>query len=176
MTDANGNEITEKTVAGIDERIRHSADVRPVNFQQWQLEVCPETGRLHFHVYVEYQQSVRLRTVRREWSEIGMGQQSLRLGTREQARHYITPEFYDSKRKQSKIEYTHVAGPWAVGEWREDDDSVTGVSREAAAYQIIAEGGHPKDVARADPQMYGRNFRGLYALYNELRGQSPRCP
>lgn len=176
MTDANGDEITEKTTERIDEAIRHHADVRPVNFMQWQLEVCPESGRLHFHVYVEYETSVRLRTIRNEWSEeIGWGQQALRGGTREQARHYVTAEYYDKEKKACKWDYTHVAGPWSVGTWREDDDSVAGVSREAAAYQLIAEGGHPRDVAKADPQMYGRCFRGLYALYNELRGQSPRC-
>lgn len=173
MTDADGEEITEKTTEKIDQLIRHHSDVRPVNFMQWQLEVCPETGRLHFHVYVEYTTSVRLRTVRSEWSEIGWGQQALRAGSREQARHYVTPEFYDKDKKDVKWNFTHVAGPWTVGEWRQDDDSVAGVSREAAAYQIIAEGGHPRMVAKADPQMYGRCFRGLYALYNELRGQSP---
>lgn len=174
MTDANGDEITEKTTERIDEAIRHHADVRPVNFMQWQMEVTPDTGRLHFHVYVEYETSVRLRTIRKEWSEIGWGQQDLRKGTREQARHYVTPEFYDSE-KGLKWDYTHVAGPWSIGQWREDDDAVAGVSREGQAYAIIAEGGHPRDVAKSDPQMYGRCFRGLYALYNELRGQSPRC-
>tara|TARA_B100001250_G_C19778098_1_gene780539 strand:- start:212 stop:811 length:600 start_codon:yes stop_codon:yes gene_type:complete len=174
MTDENGDEITEKTVERIDERIRHHADVRPVNFMQWQLEITPDTDRLHFHVYIEYETSVRLRTIRKEWSEIGWGQQQVRAGTREQARHYVSPEFYD-KEKGLKWDYTHLAGPWSVGCWREDDDSVAGISREGAAYQIIAEGGHPRDVAMSDPQMYGRCFRGLYALYNELRGQSPRC-
>lgn len=130
MTDAAGDEITEKTTEHIDEAIRHHADVRPVNFMQWQLEVCPETDRLHFHVYVEYVTSVRLRTVRAEWTEIGYGQQGVREGTREQARHYITPEFYDKHRKMAKLEYTHLAGPWTVGEWREDDDAVAGISRE----------------------------------------------
>jgi len=171
MTDADGKEITEKTTERIHEGIRHHADSRPVNFMQWQLEIAPDTGRLHYHVYVEYETSVRLRTVRREWSEIGWGQQNVRAGTREQARHYCTAEYYSKEHKAIKWEYTHLAGPWSVGEWREDDDSVAGISREAAAYQIIAEGGHPRDVAKADPQMYGRNFRGLYALYKELRGE-----
>lgn len=173
MTDADGEEITEKTTSEIHRKILGHANSRRVNFMQWQLEVCPETDRLHFHVYIEYETSVRLRTVRKEWTEIGYGQQAVRAGTREQARHYITPEFYDKEKKATKWEYTHLAGPWFVGEWREDDDSVAGISREAAAYQIIAEGGHPRDVAKADPQMYGRNFRGLYALYKELRGESP---
>lgn len=175
MTDKNGEEITENTVEGIDSRIRHHASFRPVNFMQWVLEVAPDTGRLHFHVYVEYETSVRLRTVRKEWSEeVGWGQQQVRSGTREEARHYCSREYYDNEKGATKWEYTHLAGPWSIGEWREDDDSVRGISREAAAYQIIAEGGHPRDVARSDPQMYGRCFRGLYALYNELRGTSPR--
>ncbi len=172
MTDADGEEITEKTTTKIHEAILNHAENRAVNFMQWQLETCPETDRLHFHVYVEYQTSVRLRTVRAEWTEIGYGQQDVRSGTREQARHYITPEFYDKQRKMTKWEYTHLAGPWCVGTWREDDDAGTNISREAVAYQTIAEGGHPRDVARSDPQTYGRNYRGLYALYNELRGVS----
>jgi hypothetical protein len=177
MSDSDGEEITEKTTENIDQRIRHHLDVRPVRFAQWVLETAPETGRLHFHVYVEYETSVRLRTVRKEWSEdVGWGQQQVRAGTREEARHYCSREYYSKEHEATKWEYTHVAGPWTLGEWREDDDSVRGISREAAAYQIIAEGGHPRDVARSDPQMYGRCYRGLYALYNELRGQSPRCP
>ncbi len=177
MTDAEGEEITEKTVEQIDIAIRANALNRPVNFMQWQLEFCPETDRLHYHVYVEYETSVRLRTVRKEWSEeVGWGKQQVRAGTREEARHYCSREYYCTDHKATKWEYTHVAGPWTIGEWREDDDSVRGISREAQAYQIIAEGGHPRDVARSDPQMYGRCYRGLYALYNELRGQSPRCP
>lgn len=173
MTDADGDEITEKTAVVIDELIKAHTLNRPCNFIQWVLEVTPDTGRLHYHVYVEYTTSVRLRTVRAEWTAIGWGKQDIRAGTREQARHYCTPEYYSKEHVDFKWGYTHVAGPWFLGEWREDDDSVAGISREAAAYAIIAEGGHPKDVARADPQMYGRNYRGLYALYKELRGQNP---
>lgn len=174
MTDENGKEITEDSVAIVDERILHQATNRPVNYMIWNLEVAPETGRLHYHVYVEYETSVRLRTIRKEWTEeVGWGQQNIREGTRGQARTYCGPDHFHSKHGL-KANYTHLAGPWEIGEWREDDDAVHGVSREQQAYLIIAEGGHPRDVAHSDPQMYGRCYRGLYALYNELRGVSPK--
>jgi len=173
MADTDGSEITEKTTERIDERIQHMFEIRPIQYAIWNLEVAPETGRLHFHVYVEYVKSVRLRTIRKEWTEnVGWGAQQLREGTREEAKLYCGPEHFKSG-KGFKAEYTHLAGPWERGEWRVDDDSVRGVSREQQAYLMIAEGGHPRDVAKSDPQMYGRCFRGLYALYNELRGQSP---
>ncbi len=175
MTDAEGKEITEKSVERVESRIRHKLEIdREVTYAIWVLETAPDTGRLHFHVYVEYTQSVRLRTIRKEWStEIGMGKQSIRAGSRMTARIYCTPEYFNKKEGQYKSEYTHLAGPWEIGEWRLDADDAVGISREQQAYLIIAEGGHPKDVALSDPQMFGRHFRGLYALYYELRGQTP---
>ncbi len=176
MTDKEGREITEKTSETVEHMIRHKMEVdREVSYAIWVLETAPDTGRLHFHVYVEYANSVRLRTIRKEWTEdIGWGSQEVRAGTRMQARTYCTAEHFDKKKKAYKSEYTHLAGPWEHGSWRGDADDSVGISREQQAYLVIAEGGHPREVALLDPQMYGRHFRGLYALYNELRGLTPK--
>jgi len=171
LTDRKGTEITEKTTHEVDADIREYVEtLRPANFAQWVLEVCPESERLHFHLYVEFETSVRWRTLQKELPDaVGSGQVELRGGTREQARLYCSPEFFDSE-KGWKKDFTHLAGPWTHGVWREDADDISGQSREATAYGIISDGGHPRDVALLDGQTYGRQFRGLYALYNELRG------
>jgi Putative viral replication protein./RNA helicase. len=71
-----------------------------VRYAIWQVERCPETGRLHYQFYVEFSRSVVLARVR---GLLPGCHAEPRRGTREEARDYCCKD--DSR----------VAGPWEYG-------------------------------------------------------------
>ncbi len=90
--------ITSFNTEGFKDRIEAQPKIK---YAVWQLERCPDTGRLHVQAYVEWKAGIRLAAAKRQ---IGDAQAHLevRRGTREQARDYCTKE-------ESRVE-----GPWTV--------------------------------------------------------------
>lgn len=60
------------------------AEIEPT-FICGQEEKCPETGRWHRHVYIEFKNKVKFNTLKRKYPQIRI---ESRKGTAEQARHY----------------------------------------------------------------------------------------
>lgn len=80
---------------------RDNVDFTNIKYGIWQVEECPDTGKLHVQGYFEWRSPVRLAAAKRA---IGDPQAHLeaRRGSREQARDYCSKE--ESRRD----------GPWSV--------------------------------------------------------------
>lgn len=85
------------------EQVRHAIEAsEQVKYAIWQVEQCPETGRLHVQGYVEFKRPTRLAACKRA---IGDAQAHVeqRGGTPAEARAYCSKE------------ETRIAGPWEFG-------------------------------------------------------------
>lgn len=77
-----------------------------MHYLVYQVEVAPDTGRLHVQGYVEYKRSVRLNNVKKDIQDPA-GHVEPRQGSRSQARAYCMKE--ESRHPEG--------GPWEFGEW-----------------------------------------------------------
>lgn len=126
----------------------------------WQLERCPQSGRLHLQGYVEFNSPMRVGAVKEYF-----GSQTIHLerraGTRDQAIQYC------------RKEESRVSGPWTVGELdsvrpgrRTDLDSVAERIQEGHGLQSIVEE-YPVQYIK-----YRRGIEALYARKAKLRAYS----
>lgn len=125
----------------------------------WQLERCPDTGREHIQLYVEYtsrQRRSRLSAI------LGFGRTAHgdpRRGSPEQAAAYCSKE------------ETRVAGPWTVGEDVRSLPSRQGRGKRTdldEVVQALQEGKSSGDVALAHPKAFVLHHRGIEALEYRL--------
>lgn len=168
---ANGDDETDTLHQFVQESLRAlDGSVGPANmrYRIAQLEVGEnpdrDAGQTGFHIqaYIEAYSSVRLRTM---WRSLPFARVEPRLFRRTTARDYCTP----SKALLSGFDPTHLAGPWIVGEWRDDrmDDTANDSPLDAAT-DLIVEGNSPRFVAARFPRVWVRYGRGLSDLYEML--------
>lgn len=115
----------------------------------YQLERCPETGRLHIQGYVEFTRPKRMGGVK---SIIGSGTVHLeqRRGSRNQAIEYC------------RKENSRVAGPWEHGNITTEPNGRSTSLAECASR--IASGALLEDIVDSFPVEYIRYKRGIEAL------------
>lgn len=114
----------------------------------WQEESAPDTGTPHYQGYVEFKAPLRLSAVRKL---LGGAHWEPRRGTREQAREYC--------RKPGQL-----AGPWELGEFNLEPGKRTDLD---AALSTLGKRGRVADVAREQPGVFVKYFRGLERLASE---------
>lgn len=139
----------EEGVAQWFSQLQSFVDGDKIRFAIGQLERCPETGRLHIQLYVEYRNPVRRGQLQRILGlPDGYGWADIRRGTREAAIQYCSKED------------TRVAGPFEYG--RADLDDAKRSAMDTAVEAIKA--GGVKRVAEECPGIYIRYARGVEAL------------
>ena len=137
------------------------AECKSVRYACGQLETCPDTGRLHAQLYVEFSESLRLAQV----IKLFPSNAEPRLGTRTDAREYCTSEVYRGKPKGK------VGDHFEVGHWRQDTEGRTESQKTRILRYICQEGLTPNDIAVRDPEAFFSHYRSIRALYAARSGQ-----
>ena len=103
-----------------------------VQYYIYQIEECPETGKLHLQGYVEFTKPTRRKMVKRLFDDDSMHLEK-RLGTAKQAIDYC-------RKEESRVD-----GPWEYGEHKgqgkrtDIDDCVSAITDGASWKEIIEE-------------------------------------
>lgn len=125
-----------------------------ITFVAGQAEICPETKREHFQLYVEVKTPITFKTFKARYGN-KLHVQS-RKGTQEEAEKYCTKT---ESRKPG-------AEPFVLGE-RASGSGKT--SEQARAIQAVKEGKSLKEVARDHPGAWVRSYKGLTSLAGALQ-------
>lgn len=136
-----------------------TGDGGPLRFACGQLERCPNTGRLHGQVFVQWRQQqrgTRLGTATRLISRDFHWE--LRRGSVAEARAYCTKE------------ETRVSGPFEFGDPSGGQGTRTDLS---TATGLISGGASLKRVAEECPTVYAKFHKGLAALRSVLQDRQP---
>ena len=136
------------------------ANCKKVRYACGQLE-RGEEGTLHYQLYVEFSESLRLAQV----IKLFPSHAEPRLGTRTDAREYCTSEVYRGKPKGK------VGDHFEVGHWRQDTEGRTESQKARIIRYIVAEGLQPNDIAIRDPEAFFSHYRSIRALYAARSGQ-----
>ena len=131
-----------------------------------QLEISPNTERIHLQLYIEFTDSPRASTVR---TRCGGGFAGARRGTRTEARAYtfkqetrLAPEY--------QLEY---------GEWRPDDGARGEPSMSDSIIEMILAEKTPAEIAAYHPKAflhYGRRIKDLYDTREQYRQKYKSLP
>lgn len=130
-----------------------------VRYAVYQLERCPDTGRLHFQGYVEFSKVMRLSGCKKVLSKAHW-KPKYKESTREQARDYCL-----------KTD-TRIDGPWVHGKWVKDGERTD----LQVVTDKIKEGASLKDIFETAPETtlkYTKNIQTLRALYDEAQDSAP---
>ena len=100
----------------------------------WQKEKCPETNRVHYHVYVRYDKRKKFSTLRRIWPE--RSHLEIARGTEEECRNYCTKEESRVEPGGERGEYKPEIGS-RQGE-RTDMEEIMDLIREGATMKELA--------------------------------------
>lgn len=134
------------------------ADCPDFKYAVWQKERCPETGRLHWHLYVELKRPQRWgRVPQLIGLRVGQWHAAKRRGTRDQARAYC------------RKERTRVEGPFELGEWTSDRGPGARHDLEAVADAVLVERASVSDVAERFPIQFIKYHRGIVELKQTVR-------
>lgn len=125
-------------------------------YQVYQVEKCPDTGRIHIQGYVEFKRSVRLNSAKK-LLKLLKAHLEPRQGSRQQARDYCMKE------ESRLIHPDQEAGPWEYGEWSEGE---TKRSDLLTAIQSIQEGKPWKDLVAENPAVAIRYYKNLFSVWN----------
>jgi len=120
-----------------------------------------EEGTLHYQLYVEFSESLRLAQV----IKLFPSHAESRLGTRTDAREYCTSEIYRGKPKGKEGDH------FEVGHWRQDTEGRTESQKARIIRYIVAEGLQPNDIALRDPEAFFSHYRSIRALCSARSGQ-----
>lgn len=130
-------------------------DEKTMKYLVSQLEECPETGRMHFQGFCEFNQSCRMAGAKKALGLSAGCHMESRKGTPQQAAEYC-------KKDESRAED---GGPWEYGKLPEGQGSRTDIKTLCDAIQC---GSALPELARAMPHMVLRYSRGIDRLI-ELR-------
>ena len=133
------------------------AETKAVRYACGQTEACPQTGKIHQQIYVEFKDSLRLSQV----VKLFPSHAEPRLGTRTDAREYCMMETYNGKSK-GKVAHSE----WQCGTWRQDVEGRTMTQKKRILQYICEQGMTPVDIALQDPEAYFTHWRSIDALYN----------
>lgn len=141
---------------------RHLSDIPGVKYLTGQIEKCPETGRLHFQGFVQFEKQLRLKTIKNKIEALSNAHLEPRKGTPEQAIEYCTKE------------ETRIAGPWEKGKV-----SIAGQRTDIETIvNLLTSGKTPYQVAITMPETSARYFKFMdwitLGLRNETEYQGPR--
>lgn len=139
------------------------AECKSVRYACGQTEACPQTGKIHQQIYVEFKDSLRLSQV----VKLFPSHAEPRLGTRTDAREYCSKETYNGKSK-GKL----AGSDWEVGTWRQDVEGRTQTQKQRILQYICVQGLTPADIAKSDPEAYFSHWRNIHALYNAFNDNS----
>ena len=137
-----------ETFIPIDECTQDNA----LKYGIYQLELCPDTDRVHVQGYFEFVRGVRLTHVQR----ILGGEKchcEPRHGTPQHARKYCLKE------------ETQLCAPTEFGELPEGQGERTDLQ---AAFRLLDQGQTPQDVSRAYPETWARYWRAMDRYYLEV--------
>lgn len=140
----NWNEDETKTLFRDDSNANE--DGAKLKYAVWQVERCPDTGRLHIQCYVEFTQPVRVAWVQQRLRIPGAHLEK-RMGNRDQAISYCSKES------------TRVEGPYYFGGRMERTTKSDGKWTDAATK--LRAGGNVRDIERTDPGFTANNLRKL---------------
>ncbi len=131
-----------------------------ISFYVFQLEKCPETGRLHYQGYMEFDKKYRLSTLRLRWVVVGPPPHfDLRRGTQDQAIEYCSKE------------ETRMSGPWSFGE---KSKSVQGQRTDLEGiYDLIKSGHGMVDIIDSAPASFIRYSSGIEKMILYLKRPRP---
>lgn len=133
-------------------------DSEYIHYLVYQLERCPDTGRLHYQGYCELEKEggQRLKWIKTYFKDEKMHIESAH-GTGDQCTAYCT-----------KLE-SRVDGPWTHGEMRQQ-----GRRRDLdSLFSDIRGGAKMKDIAESNPQLFVQYGRGLES-YRKIAQPAPR--
>ena len=137
-------------------------------------EMCPETGRIHYHYYIELSAQQRYSFLKRTFDDDTIHIEN-RLGSPHQARGYCTRLWFNKKRKEFKMDYTalyedlHIeAGKMKHGGSRTDWASVYMQIRDGAKYREVCDT-HPMLAVR-----YGSHFKRAIGEFRREKYQGQR--
>lgn len=141
-------------IQGLDESMEYgelvdSADL--VRYAIWQLERCPESGRLHLQGYIELHDKMRVGRLKRLLGSSSLHAEA-RRGKRDQAREYC------------RKEESRVAGPWEFGTFDRRSSRPNGLSEVT---DRIQGGASIRTVMEEFPCWYVRYRSGLSHLAAE---------
>lgn len=117
-------------------------------FVIWQQERCPDTQRVHMHIYIRFAEPVRFAAVQKLINDMGAHCEP-RRGTEKEAADYCRKE--DSR----------IAGPWFFGQEAQGQGDRTDLH---AALEMVKAGATNAQIAEAMPEVYARNHRGIQAV------------
>jgi hypothetical protein len=138
------------------------AQCKAVRYACGQTEACPQTGKIHQQIYVEFKDSLRLSQV----VKLFPSHAEPRLGTRTDAREYCSKETYNGKSK-GKL----AGSDWEVGTWRQDVEGRSQTQKQRILQYICVQGLTPADIAKLDPEAYFSHWRNIRALYNAFHNK-----
>lgn len=118
-----------------------------VQYAVWQIELCPQTDRLHAHVYIAFKKAVRMTYAQAVITdEVAHAE---KVADRARSIEYC-------QKQESKVE-----GPWEYGR----NDIAQGTRSDLKrAVDMITGGKSLYEVAREEPVTFVRNCRGLASL------------
>lgn len=122
----------------------------------YQVEVAPDTGRMHVQGYCEFKRSVRLNSAKK-LLVLPTAHFEPRQGSRAQARNYCMKE--ESRAVDGDF------GPWEYGEWAEGE---TKRSDLQTAIESIQNGKDWKDLVEENPAVSIRYWKGLFLVWSQF--------
>lgn len=135
----------------VDEFAFPQAHESIIKYLVWQEERCPNTGREHIQGYIELKRPQRMSWVKAAFQDDTLHCEK-RKGSRKQARDYCMKED------------TRQAGPWEVGEWREDNEGQGKRNDLIAVYNKVKTGASSSAIAEEYPAEFIRYHNGIKAL------------
>jgi len=123
-----------------------------VRYVVWQEERCPETDRLHVHIYLRFEQPSTMGQVKRLCNDNAAHCEE-RRGSEAEAVAYV------------KKPDTRTAGPWEFGVALQEGQGAGARTDVAALAKRVLDGEKPTKIAREDPAAFMKHHRGIQALY-----------
>jgi len=123
-----------------------------MHYLVYQVEACPESGRLHVQGYVEFARSVRLGSAKK-LLRLATAHFEPRQGSRDQARLYCMKE-----------ESRH-AGPWEHGEWLEGTEKR---SELQSAIEAVKSGRQWPEIVEDFTGIAVRYYKNLHLVWNQF--------